>query len=260
MLDFSRITPGTTLIGPGIRRYSIANPDLTWEKTTQTNFGIDLTTWNNRLTFTADVYWKRTQDLIMSIPLPSSVGVDRPFVRNDGELENKGVEFAISTQNLKDRSLRWTTDFNISFNKNEVTKLELQKVYDYAGIYSNGESAIRMTEGQALGTFFGYISEGVNPETGNIMYKDVDGNGTITPDDRTVIGHAAPKFIYGLTNSLSFMGFDLNIFIQGVQGNQIFNATKMDLEGMFDSKNQSTNVLDRWQQPGDITDVPKANF
>ena len=259
LLDFSRITPGTTLIGPGIRRYSIANPDLTWEKTTQTNFGIDLTTWNNRLTFTADVYWKRTQDLIMSIPLPSSVGVDRPFVRNDGELENKGVEFAISTQNLKDRSLRWTTDFNISFNKNEVTKLELQKVYDYAGIYSNGESAIRMTEGQALGTFFGYISEGVNPETGNIMYKDVDGNGTITPDDRTVIGHAAPKFIYGLTNSLSFMGFDLNIFIQGVQGNQIFNATKMDLEGMFDSKNQSTNVLDRWQQPGDITDVPKAN-
>ena len=140
-----------------------------------------------------------------------------------------------------------------------MTKLELQKVYDYAGIYSNGESAIRMTEGQALGTFFGYISEGVNPETGNIMYKDVDGNGTITPDDRTVIGHAAPKFIYGLTNSLSFMGFDLNIFIQGVQGNQIFNATKMDLEGMFDSKNQSTNVLDRWQQPGDITDVPKAN-
>ncbi len=259
LLDFSRITPGNTLIGPGIRRYSIANPDLTWEKTTQTNFGIDLTTWNNRLTFTADVYWKRTQDLIMSIPLPSSVGVDRPFVRNDGELENKGVEFSVSSQNLKNQALRWTTDFNISFNKNEVTKLELQKVYDYAGIYSNGQSAIRMTEGQPLGTFFGYISEGVDPESGNIVYRDVDGNGSITPDDRTIIGHAAPKFIYGMTNNLSFMNFDLNIFIQGVQGNEIFNATKMDLEGMFDSKNQSVNVLDRWQQIGDVTDVPRAN-
>jgi len=259
LLDFSRITPGTTLIGPGIRRFSIANPDLTWEKTTQTNFGLDITTWNNRLTFTADVYWKTTKGLIMSIPLPSSVGVDQPFVRNDGELTNSGIEFAVSSENIKGNALRWSTDFNISFNKNEVTKLELQKVYDYAGIYSNSQSAIRMTEGQPLGSFFGYISEGVDPETGNIVYRDVDGNGSITPDDRTFIGQAAPKFIYGMTNNLSFMNFDLSIFIQGVQGNDIFNATKMDLEGMFDSKNQSTNVLDRWQQIGDVTDVPKAN-
>jgi TonB-linked SusC/RagA family outer membrane protein len=259
LLDFSRITPGNVLIGPGIRRLTIANPDLTWEKTTQSNVGIDLTTWNNRLTFTADVYWKKTNGLIMSIPLPSSVGVEQPFVRNDGVLTNQGVEFSVSSQNYKNSRLTWTTDFNISFNKNEVTKLELQKVYDYAGIYSNGQSAIRMTEGRPLGSFFGYISEGVDPESGNIVYKDLDNNGIITPDDRTFIGQAAPKFIYGMTNNLSFMGFDLNVFIQGIQGNQVFNATKMDLEGMFDSKNQSANVLDRWQKPGDITELPRAN-
>lgn len=259
LLDFSRITPGNVLIGPGIRRLTIANPDLTWEKTTQTNFGIDLTTWNNRLTFTADVYWKLTEGLIMSIPLPSSVGVDQPFVRNDGELTNSGVEFAVSSRNIKKEKLLWSTDFNISFNKNKVTKLGLQKVYDYANIYSNGQAAIRMTEGRPLGSFFGYISEGVDPETGNIVYRDLDGNGIITPDDRTFIGQAAPKFVYGMTNNLSFMNFDLSIFIQGVQGNEIFNATKMDLEGMFDSKNQSVNILDRWQQVGDVTDLPKAN-
>jgi len=259
LLDFSRITPSNVLIGPGIRRLTIANPDLTWEKTTQTNFGIDLTTWNNRLTFTADVYWKLTEGLIMSIPLPSSVGVDQPFVRNDGELTNSGVEFAVSSRNIKKEKLLWSTDFNISFNKNKVTKLGLQKVYDYANIYSNGQAAIRMTEGRPLGSFFGYISEGVDPETGNIVYRDLDGNGIITPDDRTFIGQAAPKFVYGMTNNLSFMNFDLSIFIQGVQGNEIFNATKMDLEGMFDSKNQSVNILDRWQQVGDVTDLPKAN-
>lgn len=259
LLGFSRITPGNVLIGPGIRRLSIANPDLTWEKTTQTNIGFDLTTLNNRLTLTADLYWKKTDGLIMSIPLPSSVGVEQPFVRNDGQLINRGVEFTVSGQNIKNEKLSWTTDFNISFNKNEVTKLELQKVYDYAGIYSNGQSAIRMTEGRPLGSFFGYISEGVDPESGNIIYRDIDGNGIITPDDRTFIGQAAPDFIYGMTNNLSFMGFDLSIFIQGVQGNEIFNATRMDLEGMFDSKNQSVNVLDRWKKPGDIAQLPKAN-
>lgn len=259
LLGFSRITPGNVFIGPGIRRLTIANPELRWEKTTQTNIGFDITVLENRLTMAADVYWKKTHGLIMSIPLPSSVGVEQPFIRNDGELENKGVEFMISSINFKKEKITWNTDFNISFNKNKVSKLGLQKIYDYAKIYSNGQNAIRMTEGQPLGSFYGYISEGVDPESGNIKYRDLDGNGIITPDDRTFIGQASPKFIYGMTNNLSFMGFDLSIFIQGVQGNKIFNATKMDLEGMFDSKNQSIRVLDRWKNPGDITSLPRAN-
>ncbi|HRN33201.1 MAG TPA: TonB-dependent receptor [Saprospiraceae bacterium] len=259
LLGFSRITPGNVFIGPGIRRLTIANPELRWEKTTQTNIGFDITVLENRLTMAADVYWKKTHGLIMSIPLPSSVGVEQPFIRNDGELENKGVEFMISSINFKKEKITWNTDFNISFNKNKVSKLGLQKIYDYAKIYSNGQNAIRMTEGQPLGSFYGYISEGVDPESGNIKYRDLDGNGIITPDDRTFIGQASPKFIYGMTNNLSFMGFDLSIFIQGVQGNKIFNATKMDLEGMFDSKNQSIKVLDRWKNPGDITSLPRAN-
>jgi TonB-linked SusC/RagA family outer membrane protein len=258
LLNFERQTPGTPLNGPAIKRYTIANPDLRWEKTTQANVGIDLTFLNERITFTADAYWKTTKDLILAIPLPSSTGVEQPFSRNDGELENKGFEFSVSSKNVTGSNFSWNTDFNISFNKNKVTKLGLQKIYDFAGIYSNGQNVIRVIEGQELGMFYGYVSNGVDPATGMIVYEDINKNGFVTPDDRTVIGYAAPKFTYGMTNTLSFKNFDLNIFIQGVSGNDVFNATRVDLEGMFDSKNQSVDVLNRWKNPGDVTDMPRA--
>ncbi len=258
LLDFERVTPGSSLNGPAVKRYSIANPDLKWEKTTQTNIGVDLTFLDNRITFTTDVYWKQTNDLILAIDLPSNVGAVQPFYRNDGVLENRGVEFSVTSKNVANKSLTWNTDFNISFNKNEVTELGLQKIYDYAPIYSNNQNAIRVTTGQPLGAFFGYVAQGVDPATGNIIFEDLDKNGLITPDDRTFIGYAAPKFTYGMTNTLTWKNFDFSIFFQGVQGNDIFNATRVDLEGMFDSKNQSTVVLDRWKQAGDVTDIPRS--
>jgi TonB-linked SusC/RagA family outer membrane protein len=258
LLDFERVTPGSSLNGPAVKRYSIANPDLKWEKTTQTNIGVDLTFLDNRITFTTDVYWKQTNDLILAIDLPSNVGAVQPFYRNDGKLENRGVEFAVSSKNVANKTLTWTTDFNISFNKNEVTELGLQKIYDYAPIYSNNQNAIRVTVGQPLGAFYGYVAQGVDPTTGDIIFEDLDKNGLITPDDRTFIGYAAPKFTYGMTNNLTWKNFDFSIFFQGVQGNDIYNATRVDLEGMFDSKNQSTVVLDRWKQAGDITAIPRA--
>ena len=115
-----------------------------------------------------------------------------------------------------------------------------------------------MKPGLPLGSFFGYISEGVDPESGDLIYRDVDNNGTVNSSDRTVIGNAQPDFIFGFTNNFAWKRFDLNIFFQGSYGNDIYNATRIDLEGMFDSKNQSTAVLDRWTTPGQETDIPRV--
>jgi hypothetical protein len=116
-----------------------------------------------------------------------------------------------------------------------------------------------MTEGSSLGTFFGYVYEGVNPDNGDPRFHDFTGNG-LNDADRTVIGNAQPKFIFGLTNSLSYKRFDLNIFLQGSYGNDIYNATRMELEGMYDTKNQSTAVLNRWTENNRNTDIPRANY
>jgi hypothetical protein len=215
-----------------------------------------LTILDNHLTITADAYWKHTDGLILNVPLPSSIGISS-IIRNDGALENHGVEFAVSSRNFLAGEFKWNANFNISFNRNKVTSLGLSKIYDFGGVYSNGQNAIRVTEGKPLGSFYGYVFQGVDPQTGNAIYDDINGSKNITPDDRTFIGYAAPKFTYGFTNSFTYRNFDLNIFIQGVQGNDIFNATRVDLEGMFDSKNQSTNVLRRWTTPGQSTDIPK---
>jgi len=116
------------------------------------------------------------------------------------------------------------------------------------------------TEGQPIGLFYGYIADVVDPATGNLLYLDSKGNSVFAPAaaDRIVIGNPNPDFIYGFTNNFSYRGFGLSIFIQGSQGNDIFNATRIETEGMIDAKNQTADVLRRWTATGDITDIPKA--
>jgi hypothetical protein len=125
-------------------------------------------------------------------------------------------------------------------------------------VESNGQNSIIIKSGYSLGTFFGYIAEGVDPETGNMIYADLNKNGYTDTGDRTVIGNALPDFTYGMTNTLSYQNFSLNFFIQGSQGNEIYNASRIDTEGMFDTKNQSTRVLARWLRPGMVTTIPKS--
>jgi TonB-dependent starch-binding outer membrane protein SusC len=115
-----------------------------------------------------------------------------------------------------------------------------------------------MTPGQPLGRFWGYISDGVDPETGNLIFRDVNKDGKFTLADKTYIGDPNPDFVYGMTNNFSWKGINLNIFLQGSQGNDIYNASRMETEGMYDAKNQSVKVLDRWRRPGQITYMPRA--
>lgn len=253
----SRVTPTTDNLYPGlaITPNTAANKELTWEKTTQWNAGLDLMLFNSRLNVTFDAYYKKTTDLLLNVSLPSYVNLPGGITRNDGEMTNKGIEFSISTQNLKG-AFSWNTDFNMSFNRNKLTKLGLNKIYYYGEMYETGEPAVILKEGLELGSFFGYISEGVDPETGNIVYRDLNDNGILDPGDRTIIGSAQPDFIYGITNTFLYKDFSLSIFLQGSQGNDIFNASKIDMESMLDFRNQSKQVLNRWSRPGMITDIP----
>nr|WP_255406449.1 TonB-dependent receptor [Prevotella sp. KH2C16] len=258
-MSASKVAPTAANLYPGlaITANTAANKELTWEKTAQWNAGLDVILWNGRLNFSVDAYYKKTTDLLLTVSLPDNVNLPGGITRNDGEMVNKGFEFNFSSDNLKGE-FRWNTDFNISFNKNKLTKLGLNKVYYYGEMYETKEPVIVLREGLSLGSFFGYISEGVDPETGDIKYADLNPNGITDPGDRTVIGNAQPDFIYGLTNTFSYKGFSLSLFLQGSQGNDIYNATRIDTEGMMDFRNQSKNVLDRWRRPGMITEIPRA--
>ncbi|MBL7906001.1 MAG: TonB-dependent receptor [Bacteroidales bacterium] len=256
--SYYRRDPQNPLSGPGSYQSSYGNPDLRWETTTQSNIGFDLAMFNSRLIFNFDAYYKETTDVLLDIQLTSSLPVTS-IQTNAGEIVNKGLEFNLSTVNFDEKKFKWSSDINMSFNRNEVTKLDYTPVYYFGRIYSNNQDATILKVGLPLGAFYGLISDGVDPETGNLIYRDYNKNGVFNPgDDRTVIGYGMPDFIFGFTNNFSYERFSLNIFFQGSYGNDIFNATRIDLEGMFDSKNQSVEVLNRWTPENTITDIPRA--
>lgn len=246
----------TTGEGPAVTAGRLGNRNLKWEITTQYNAGLDLSLFNSRLVGEFDVYYKKTTDLLLYTTLPSSAGVTFPM-RNDGEMTNKGFEFNLNGKILTG-NFKWDANLNMSFNKNKLTKMGLTKRAYTANIESTGDNLILIKEGLPLGSFYGFISEGVDPETGDIVYRDIDGNGIINDDDKTVIGDAQPDFTFGFTHNFSWKNFTLSAFFNGSYGNDIFNASRIDSEGMFDSKNQTTTVLNRWVRPGMITDVPRA--
>ncbi len=245
---------------PGTGLSQMENADLRWEKTAQTNIGIDAYLLKNRIAFSADYYIKNTTDMLLNAPIPFSVGMGwttSTATKNVGSMTNQGLEFQVNSKNLVGK-LKWTTDFNISFNRSKITKLE-EGVPILGGFIDNRSAAAIVQEDQPLGTFYGYVAEGVDPATGNMNYKDIDESGDLSDGDKTIIGYANPDFTYGLTNNFNYKGFTFSFFFQGVQGNQIFNASRIVTEGMYYPVNQLTSVLTRWENPGDITIMPKSD-
>jgi TonB-linked SusC/RagA family outer membrane protein len=256
LISYSRRTPKNPLAGPSATQTSYSNPDLKWETTAQSNIGFDISLFKTRVVLNFDAYIKKTEDVLLNVQLSNTLPITS-IQTNAGNIENRGIEFNVNTVNL-DRTFKWFTDFNMSFNRNKVTALNYTNVYYYGGIYSNNQEVSIVKVGLPLGSFFGYVSEGVDPATGDIKYKDLNINGITDPGDRTVIGNAQPDFTFGFTNSFSYKRFDLSVFFQGSYGNEVYNATRIDLEGMFDSKNQSTAVLRRWTTLNTVTDIPRA--
>jgi len=198
--------------------------------------------------------------MLLNSPIPGSVGLgywSSYATKNIGSMTNKGAEFQVGSKNLVN-DLKWSTDFNISFNKSEITKLDQGVPIKTGYIAFRGNVAIA-EEGQPLGMFFGYQAEGVNPETGDMIYADLDKSGDLNDGDQTIIGNANPDFTYGLNNTFEYKNWSFSFFFQGVQGNDIFNAARIETEGMYLPVNQLATVLGRWKKPGDITDVPRSS-
>ncbi|WP_207433905.1 TonB-dependent receptor [Sabulibacter ruber] len=241
---------------PGSYPSSIGNYQLGWEASEQTNVGLDVAFLNSRISLTVDAYLKKTTDLLLQVEVPRSTGYNNGDA-NVGSLQNKGLEFLVSSQNLVG-DFSWTTDLNLSFNRNKVTNILGQNVF-YGGVAGRGDVSLSR-EGAPLAMFYGYQWGGVDPATGMAYYINRNGESTFTPapEDRTIIGNPNPDFIYGVTNTFSYKNFGLSIFLQGSQGNDIFNASRIEMEGMSDPKNQGIEVINRWRNPGDVTDIPRA--
>ncbi|WP_185716308.1 TonB-dependent receptor [Larkinella knui] len=234
----------------------IANPDLRWEKTAQFDAGFDVSLLNNRLQLTADYYIKTTTDLLLNVELPATTGFTT-VTRNVGSLENRGFELAINTINI-DGKVQWTSSGNVSFNRNKVLKLaDAEQFFSGATIVKVGES---------IGSFYTTVFDGIwqtaeeikqaglKARTGDLpgapRFKDVNGDGVFNEStDRTIIGNGLPKFIYGLTNNLSYKGFDLLVFVQGVYGNKLYNATRQTIESTDPTTNQLRTVIEGSWRP-----------
>lgn len=237
---------------PAIYQNNMPNPDLKWETTTQFNVGLDAGILEDRFTITADFYNKRTKDILLSRPLPPTSGFSS-IVENIGEMENKGVEVTLGATH-KLGPVSWTSQFNISANRNKVLKLyNNQSIPDVSG---EGPNAIIV--GQPIGVFYAYKSLGVDPSTGDIVFANRDDNENITTEDRMVVGNPHPDFTGGFTNTFNYAGFDLSMFLQFSYGNDVYNGSNEFLESLRGGDNQTTDVLRRWKKPGDITDIPRA--
>jgi TonB-dependent starch-binding outer membrane protein SusC len=251
----------------GIYPSQIKNPDLGWESTQQLDFGIDFGFFKNRISGEVDYYMKKTNDLLLDIPVPETTGYASQM-QNIGSVENKGFEFVINTNNLTGK-FTWNTNFNISVNKNKVTNLGGQTIIDAGSArYMNV-----VMVGQPIGVFYGAEYAGVDPANGDALWyineKDDKGNivnpGKTTNDfgdaNFVVLGHPTPDVLGAMTNTFSFAGFDLSFTFQGVTGNKIhlIGDQWMAANGVwFD--NQLTSQLNSWKKPGDVTDIPQARL
>ncbi|PWN07975.1 SusC/RagA family TonB-linked outer membrane protein [Rhodohalobacter mucosus] len=236
------------------------NPDLQWERTTQYNFGLDYEMLGDRVSGEIDYYIKKTDDLLLNVNVPATTGFTSQL-RNVGELENNGFEFVLNTHNLVGE-FQWTTSFNIAFNENKITDLDGQII--------EGGFLNRAVEGQPIAVMFGKEYAGVDPDNGDALYylhspdgKDYSAGTTNSYGDANdvVIGDPNPDFIGGLGNRFNFRNFDLNVLLQFVYGNDIYNGggRYQSANGDF-FDNQTVDQLNRWQNPGDITDVPEARL
>ncbi len=264
-LTSTTYTIGRALV-TGFYPNKIPNPDLKWEKTSQLDIGLDLGFFENRLRITSDYYYKKTTDLIYSVAVPYVSGFDESL-QNIGSVENKGIELAIETDNIN-RRLKWTTSFNIAFNKNKVLELGGEQYKDVGGDDGHLKTGQvhRLIVGQPIGLFYGYVFDGIfqdadelaaGPKSptnwvGGRRYKDLSG-ASDTPDgsisatyDRTVIGDPNPDFFGGITNTLSYEGFELNLFLQYSYGNDIFNYNAMELELPSGGQNVYADLVNRF--------------
>jgi TonB-linked SusC/RagA family outer membrane protein len=262
LLSTSRYVNGTS-VQNGLQPISIANPNLKWELTDQLNIGFDLAMLRNRLNVTFDVYRSVTNDMLLNVPVPAYTGFTSQLT-NIGSMENRGIELGISSRNVAKGDFRWTTDFNISANRNKVLKLGPNNT----PIEINEWGFFVTSVGQPISNYVGYVFDGIYQNVaqvaklpgypgaapGDPIIRDIDGNGKITTADVKVLGNAQPNFTAGITNTFSYKGLELSFMLQGVFGNEIWNQQTRFSRFWNDSRNSYAASYKYWRSeanPGD---------
>ena len=251
----------------------ISNDELSWETTKQFDLGLDFGFFDDRLNLSADYYLKKTTDLLLDVEIPWSSGFSSSL-QNYGSVQNHGFEFTISSKNIVRENFVWETNGNISFNRNKVTSLGgTSDQYISGSLYYYLLTKV----GEPLGNFYGAVADGIlqageeetkgvfssaaTPKPGDRLYKDINGDGKFTSgEDREIIGNAQPKFIFGLTNSFSFHGWDASFLIQGSIGGDIMNYNAEILDLYNGQQNASADAAARWTESNPSTSTPRAKI
>jgi TonB-linked SusC/RagA family outer membrane protein len=240
----------------------LANPDLKWETTKGSDLGFEASFLKSRISLEVDVYKRDTKDLLLSVEVPGTSGFSTQF-RNVGNLTNKGIEVTLNSTNVSSKDFRWSTNLNFTKNKNKITNLGGQLL---------GTSVNKAMEGQPLGVFVAREYAGVDANNGDALYykntlkSDGVRDRTTTNDYNAatdvIIGDPNPKLLYGIGNTFSFKGVDVDILFQGVYGNDVYNGggQYMSASGSNGYDNQTVDQLRAWKNVGDITDVPEARL
>jgi TonB-linked SusC/RagA family outer membrane protein len=282
--------PGTAYVfGPGVQNVNtgaaptrLRNSNLVWENNTQYNIGLDVGLFNERIQANIDLYTRKSPNLIASVPVTAVSGTVENINQNAASSVNRGIDLAITTANFVSNSngFTWSTTLNFSLYRNNLESLGSGTPY-FGQSTRGGGSVVRYAAGVPFGSFYGYVADGLfqtqdelaalntksptgfyqfsGTAPGDIKYKDLNGDGVVNAQDQTYIGNPNPDFTYGLNNTLSFKGFDLNIFLQGSQGNDVYNLNRYYTEGgIYGSSNASTLALERWTGPNTSNYVPRA--
>lgn len=273
------ITRMPSALGMGFRPSNIPNTSIRWESQEQYNVGLDLGFFNGRLNLTVDAYYKRSDDMLMSMQLPSYMGTQgngssklQAPKGNYGSLENKGLEITLDAHPVQLKNFSWDSNFQISFNKNKLLSLSDTENATLVGYGQWGDVVCVSEIGKPLYNFYGYKVEGVYKDlddiqnsakpakypsdgvfsrgntvwVGDIKYKDVDENGVIDERDRTDIGSPLPKFTFGWTNTFRYKNLDLSIFLNGSYGNKVMNYNSLTLTHMNSTwTNQLQSVVSK---------------
>ena len=259
----------------GSKANRLANPDLKWEESEQSDFGIDVGMLGNALTLSVDYYIKKTNGMIIEMPIPSYVGESKPY-GNVGDMKNSGVEMEIGYK-WKVADAKFDIKGNASYLKNELTNLGNDTGFLDFGISQFSDGGTRAENGQPFPYFYGYRTKGIfqneqevaaytnaageliqpDARPGDLRFADVNGDGRITSDDRTNIGNGTPKWTFGFNLNAEWKGIDFGAFFQGVSGVDVFDATyRQDIT----AGNYPTWMLDRWTGEGTSNRVPRLGF
>jgi len=259
---------GSNTTGLGIG--SPGNPDLKWESTTQTDIGLEMGFFEGRLSFEGDYYDKHTNDLLLNYQLPYYAG-NATIIRNIGKISNKGFEFVVNITPVNTSDFSWKVGFNFSLNRNKVINLGDETQIFPGSKYADASSTLTIIKvGEQLGTFYGYKYLGVwksdeadqaaiyGNKPGDAKYNDLNNDSIINTYDLQIIGHAQPDFIYGINNTFRYKNLDINLFIQGVHGGQVFNGMRQKSLGLFGQSRAFTSpeLFNRWSPENEDTDIP----